>query len=248
MMSQKYLSKLNSDVHAKWIKEHSRTINESIMAALVMSVGDPMDKLLNYLENTYVKVHCVPSSVSAGLANLPLDYVYYNGKPNLSEPTSKKLPTGEPLSGPKAYEYILPYFTTNDMTPDYIYNLGWTMIRTLYPQAVEIAKSIQKETDETLAIQGFKKKLVADDQWFNDPITIPQNESNDDAFRNCVDLKSSEIHCPVRYKGMMRWINYVQGENLSLLHGTPEALTLRRQREMRFFLYPYAFIESGVRL
>ena len=83
---------------------------------------------------------------------------------------------------------------------------------------MKVAKTIQNETDETLAIQGFKKALVADDQWFNDPITIPQNESNDDAFRNCVDLKSSEIHCPVRYKGMMKWINYVQGENLSFLY------------------------------
>ena len=85
-------------------------------------------------ENLY---HCVPSSVSSGLANLPVPYVYVNGSPT-DEVTTKVLPTGEPLSGKKAYESILPFFTTTTKTPNEVHDLGRKMLDELYPEVRRI--------------------------------------------------------------------------------------------------------------
>ncbi|EDO42149.1 predicted protein [Nematostella vectensis] len=46
------------------------------------------------------------------------------------------------LDGRKAYKMILPYFTTTDMSPDEIHQLGWDMLGKLYPEAVRIAQEI----------------------------------------------------------------------------------------------------------
>ena len=79
--------------------------------------------------------HCVPSSVSSGLAGLPLKYVYTNGIANKSRPTDPALPlTDRVLDGKKSYEMIMSYFTTNDMTPDEVHQLGWEMLNKLYPK------------------------------------------------------------------------------------------------------------------
>ena len=78
--------------------------------------------------------HCVPSNISSGLYNLPLKYIYINGKPDMSKPTNRKLPTGEPISGTQTHESILSFFITNDMTPDEVYNKGWEMVNKTYPQ------------------------------------------------------------------------------------------------------------------
>ena len=86
----------------------------------------------SFLETENMR-HCVPSSVSSGLAKLPLDYVYENGT-RTNERTSKKLPLGEPLDGRKAYESIMPYFTTITKTPDEVHQLGKDMLNKLYPE------------------------------------------------------------------------------------------------------------------
>ena len=44
------------------------------------------------------------------------------------------LPTGEMLDGKMAYSEIMAYFTTNDMTPDDVYSLGYKQVNKLYPQ------------------------------------------------------------------------------------------------------------------
>lgn len=65
---------------------------------------------------------------------MPLDHVWVEGKENKSWPTNKKLPTGEMLDGKRAYSMILPYYTTNDMSPDEVYQLGYEQLKKLYPQ------------------------------------------------------------------------------------------------------------------
>ena len=85
-----------------------------------------------YLETENLE-HCVPSSISSGLAGLPLSHVYVNGS-QTAETTSKQLPTGETLNGTKAYESILPYFTTITKTPDEVHELGKEMLKKLYPE------------------------------------------------------------------------------------------------------------------
>lgn len=86
--------------------------------------------------------YCIPSTISSGLASLPLSYVYINGT-STGQATTKKLPTGEPLDGKKAYKKIMPYFTTNDMTPDEVHSLGYKMLNQLYPEVCFIKMTIK---------------------------------------------------------------------------------------------------------
>ena len=91
-----------------------------------------------YLEHEHIH-HCVPSNVSSGLAGLPLKYVWYDGQANTSLPTNRTLPTGEPLDGKKAYSQIMSYFTTNQMTPLEVHELGKKQLDILYPKVSQLA-------------------------------------------------------------------------------------------------------------
>lgn len=90
-----------------------------------------------YLENDHIQ-HCVPSNVSSGLSFLPVSFVYVNGSANVTQKTTKVLPTGEPLDGAKAYIDILSYFTTTNNTPDEVHDLGYTMLHKLFPEVRNI--------------------------------------------------------------------------------------------------------------
>ena len=89
--------------------------------------------LCRYLETEHIR-HCVPSNVSSGLATLPLEYVWLDGKENKSWKTNRTLPTGEPLNGSQAYLNILSYFTTNSTTPLEVFNLGKEQLNIFYPK------------------------------------------------------------------------------------------------------------------
>ena len=88
--------------------------------------------IYSYVEHEHIR-HCVPSNVSSGLANLPLDYIWVDGKENKSAPTDPFLPTGEKLSGARVYSQIMSYFTTNAMTPLEVHELGKKQLSILYP-------------------------------------------------------------------------------------------------------------------
>ena len=60
--------------------------------------------------------------------------MYVNGIANISQTTTKVLPFGEPLNGSTAYMELLSFFTTTNSTPDEVYNLGYDMLRKLYPE------------------------------------------------------------------------------------------------------------------
>lgn len=77
--------------------------------------------------------HCVPSNISSGLANLPLSHVYYKGVKTNKE-TVQILPTGEKLDGSAAYEMLLAYYTTLNLTADEVHDLGWKHVHILYQQ------------------------------------------------------------------------------------------------------------------
>lgn len=85
-----------------------------------------------FLEDEYSD-YCVPSNVSSGLGSLPLSYVWYKGKENRSWPTDPMLPSGEKLNGSYSYSLIMPYFTTNDMKPADVHELGKKQLSKLYP-------------------------------------------------------------------------------------------------------------------
>ena len=118
-----------------------------------------------YLETEGLE-HCVPSSVSSGLANLPLSYVFLNGKKTV-ETTSKQLPDGEPLNGRKAYESIMPYFTTIDKTPDDVHQLGKVMLRKLYPEVNNLTHHDAKKTKFVSRLSfPFPAGALASLSWF----------------------------------------------------------------------------------
>ena len=71
--------------------------------------------------------------MSSGLATLPLKYVWLDGNENKSWPTNSTLPTGEPLNGSQAYLDILSYFTTNNLTPLNVSDLGKEQLEIFYP-------------------------------------------------------------------------------------------------------------------
>lgn len=99
-----------------WLRKYGKTLRQSMREALVNNLGQPLAGLFSYLSNEHRR-HCVPSNVSSGLATRPISYVYRDGVPDLARKTTKTLPTGEKVSGKKAYERILKFFTTTDSTP-----------------------------------------------------------------------------------------------------------------------------------
>jgi len=60
--------------------------------------------------------------------------VFVNGSKTAETP-NKQLPNGEPLNGMKAYESILPYFTSSSKTLEEVHELGKEMLQKLYPEA-----------------------------------------------------------------------------------------------------------------
>ena len=209
MRDPRWLADLEKSASEAWEKKHQKTVRASINEALVEYVGKPLDSLLKYLEFNHSQ-YCVPSNISSGLATLPLSYIYKNGT-NTTIKTTQKLPSGEQLSGKRAYEMILPYFTTNEMTPDEVYALGEKMLKQLYPRAVGIAKQITGMNETDKAVEEFKKRLEDQSMFFNEE-KIPENESNKDAFAKCTSMETAKIYCPKRYKAMLTWFDYVNSK------------------------------------
>ncbi|KXJ22621.1 uncharacterized protein LOC110251997 [Exaiptasia diaphana] len=202
-VSPEYYKHLTAKVKEEWKSVHKKNINESVTEYLIEYIGKPIAEMIRYIKNEY-QSHCVPSSVASGLAGLPVKYVYNNGVPDTSKPTDPTLPmTNMILNGSTAYEKIMPYFTTNDMTPDHVHDLGWKMLDILYPKVVEIAKQITKIQKNDSAVVEFRKLLNSSDSYFNDP--IPRNESDENAHRLCSDLKGAQKYCPQRWKAMQMW-------------------------------------------
>ena len=136
-LQESYLEGLEKGVDGRWTAERGKNVKESIKAALKDGFGEPMLELINYLEFDHMR-HCVPNDVASGLANLPLDFVYVDGAPDRSQPTTKKLPTGEALNGSHSYSLILSYFTTTDISAPEIYEKGWEQLKLLYGEVCYI--------------------------------------------------------------------------------------------------------------
>ena len=134
-LKPEYLAKLYSGVNAQWREEHSgQSVREAIKEALVKGFGEPVLNLIHFLEYQHSR-HCVPTSVASGLANLPVDFVYTDGVPDVGKRTTKTLPgTGKKLNGSETYRLILSYFTTFNISPDAIYDEGIKQLKKYMPQ------------------------------------------------------------------------------------------------------------------
>ncbi|XP_044163638.1 uncharacterized protein LOC122947990 [Acropora millepora] len=188
---------------AKWENDHGRkTVNESLREHAEKYIGQPIYDVIRFLETENMR-HCVPSSVSSGLAKLPLDYVYENGT-RTNERTSKKLPLGEPLDGRKAYESIMPYFTTITKTPDEVHQLGKDMLDKLYPEVLAIARNVTGQQSNETAKEAFIQRLNQSDMFFN-KIPFPANESDKNAHNLCSSIEGAKKFCPSRWATMETW-------------------------------------------
>jgi len=204
-----YYSDLTDEMKKEWRDKHSgKTVKQSLSEYLVEYMGKPMNQLLRYLQYEHY-IYCVPSDVSSGLASLPLAHVWVDGNENTSWPTNTKLSTGDQLNGTETYAMILPYFTTNEMTPMDVHKLGVEQLAKLYPQAIEAAKNATKLDNETEAIEEFKKKLNASDNYFNDK-PFPGNESDNEAHERCRSIEKAKKYCPERWTALQSWFKEAQ--------------------------------------
>ncbi|XP_068740560.1 uncharacterized protein [Montipora capricornis] len=203
IFDESFLGSLKPEHLKQWQDDNGgKTVHDSLREYSLEYIGRPIYKVIRFLEteNLY---HCVPSSVSSGLANLPVSYVYFNGS-QTDELTTKVLPTGEPLSGKKAYKSILPFFTTTTKTPDEVHDLGRKMLDELYPEVLAIARSVTLEQTNETAKDAFILRLNESDMFFNDK-PFPRNESDATAHKLCRSIEEAKKFCPKRWETMEIW-------------------------------------------
>lgn len=193
-------------VEGLWSRRENVSLEYSMADSLISYVGIPLVNLMRYLKGDHMK-HCVPSNVSSGLFNRPLHYVYYNGIADVSKPASRKLPSGEIIDGKAGYERTMRFFTTTNHTAESVYKLGWSLLESIYPQVLDIAKSVTGFTNESKAVESFRKLVHSPSMFFNEQ-PFPKNESDERAHRKCNSEKAAREFCPVRYAAMQRWFKF----------------------------------------
>ncbi|XP_068722705.1 uncharacterized protein [Montipora capricornis] len=205
ILHQNFIATLANDPKESilWERKYGKSVNESLREFVLDYIGKPIDDLFTYVRKVHIQ-YCVSSKVSSGLASLPLPFVYVNNTPDESRPTNKSLPTGELLNGTKSYELIVTYFTTNSLTPDEINQMGYEMLKELYPKVLETARMVTKESNNDTAKDKFIQRMNHSDMYFIQE-EIPQNESNERAYMLCGDVESAKKYCPTRWRAMENW-------------------------------------------
>ncbi|XP_022779081.1 uncharacterized protein LOC111320683 isoform X1 [Stylophora pistillata] len=200
-----FVSKISSEEAEKIIAKHGMNGTVLVEESLVRNVGSPLLDLFEYFENEHLP-HCLPTNISSGLGTLPVDHVYLNGSKTL-ERTNPTFREGDTvLPGKDSYKNFLSYYTTQDITPAEVQDLGWEMLEKLYRQAVDIAKTIMGQDIEETAVNQFAKYLNSTEMYFNEN-PFPENESNEEAFRKCKSEEAAQNYCPERYKTMLKWLD-----------------------------------------
>ncbi|XP_068679121.1 uncharacterized protein [Montipora foliosa] len=198
-----FLGSLKPEHLKQWKDDNGgKTVTDSIREYSLEYIGRPIYEVIRFLETENLE-HCVPSSVSSGLANLPVSYVYVNGSPT-DKVTTNVLPTGEPLNGKKAYESIMPFFTTITKTPKEVHDLGKKMLNKLYPEVLAIARSVTLQKTNETAKDAFIVRLNESDMFFNDE-PFPGNESDTTAYKLCRSIEEAKKFCPKRWETMEIW-------------------------------------------
>ena len=205
---------LSAEDRRKWIKKYRKTFMQSVNDSLIEGIGKPIVDLINYMERDHIR-HCLPRDLASGISELPVDFIYVDGN-STNTRTTKRLPiTNEILDGRKAYKNILPYFTTSDITPERINEIGNERLNALYPQVIDLAKNITAKSNETEAVAAFRKILTNQSSFYNDA-PFPEIESNGTAHKLCTDMEKARKHCPKRYESLLKWISTCR-ETMSML-------------------------------
>lgn len=71
-----------------------------------------------------------------------------------------------------------------------VYKLGWSLLESIYPQVLDIAKSVTGFTNESKAVESFRKLVHSPSMFFNEQ-PFPKNESDERAHRKCNSEKGS---------------------------------------------------------
>lgn len=201
---------------AKWKLEHNNTsVRVSLNKALEDGFSKPFRKLYKYLTEEHI-THCPPDDEASGISVLPLQYVYVNGKAMKDQPTTQKLPiTNTKLDGNDLYRKFVKRFTTTNLTPPEIFKEGEKQLNIFYPQLVNLTKEYTKINDEDKAVEKMKAIMEGDAQWH--AFNFPENESNAQAHARCSSPEKAKKYCPVRWKGIKKWGNYLN-RILSMIH------------------------------
>ncbi|XP_029193183.2 uncharacterized protein LOC114959365 [Acropora millepora] len=206
LLNADFYANITVEMDNQWKSTHAgKDVKETIKEWLVKYIGEPINEMLRYLKLEHSR-HCVPSNVSSGLATLPLKYIWFDGQSNMSFPTTQTLPTGERLNGPWAYSQILSYFTTNQMTPLEVHELGKKQLDILYPKILEVVREVTGETNNVRAVEKFREKLNSSENYFNSE-PFPKDESDEEAHKKCSDIEGAKKYCPKRWAAMELWFS-----------------------------------------
>ncbi|XP_046857376.1 uncharacterized protein LOC124450775 isoform X2 [Xenia sp. Carnegie-2017] len=201
---EKFIENLSTTDREKWMVTYKKDFTQSVKESLIEGIGKPVVDLVKYMENVHLR-HCLPLNHASGLANLPVKYIYVDGK-RTDNRTTRRFPiTNTIIDGKKSYKDILAYFTTSDITPERVNEIGHERLNVLYPQVVEIAKNVTGLSHETAAITAFRKILANQKSYYNKK-PFPEIESNATAHQRCTDIESARKFCPGRYKSLKAWI------------------------------------------
>ena len=85
---------------------------------------------------------------------------------------------------------------------------------------MQLAKDYTGFKNNVSAIDEFSRQLQAQDKYFNDK-RFPANESGEEAFIKCNDIKSAEAYCPKRYKAMKAWIENGEKARITVFNISP---------------------------
>lgn len=205
LLQSGFFEHLSEDDNKTWKEIHLLDVTPFFNRSLVQNIAKPLLNLLEYLEDEHFQ-SCPDQRILNGFGQLPLGAVYFgHTQRDPSQPATHELPTGEPLSGPKTYESLMRYFTTLEITPLQLREEAVKRLDQLYEEAVDIAKRYTGEKVNTTAISNFKLALQHANMSFNIE-AFPTNESDEKAFRLCVDDKSARAYCPERWRAMQDWI------------------------------------------
>eukprot|EP00111_Clytia_hemisphaerica_P000364 TCONS_00000989-protein len=208
ILNSVFYSQLDKDAEKKWRKSYGHSSVRTLYSTLLHGFIFPARKYHRFLQNEYLR-QCPPDHVATGLSHLPVMFQYLDGKPNFTKPTTMKLPlTGGKLDGKRLYSQVLKRYTTLNVTSEEVHQEGIKQLDIFYPKLVNIAKNLTGSKTEDEAISKIKSKLSAPNQ-FHGPKKFPEVESNTTAYARCKDEFSARKYCPIRWKSMEKWKNYL---------------------------------------
>lgn len=206
VLNRGYTAKITSEMNETWYKRRGEGVHESLKRFLLDYLGEPLTRLIRYLETEHIE-YCYQGV--NGMANLPLTSVYVNGVRDGSRPTHEKLPNGDAINITYSYTKLLPFFTRNGTSPEELKEMGYKKLQALLDKAKDLAKQYTGIEDVNTAVSEFRKILQSRSMFFNDA-GFPANESGDEAFMKCVDAEGAGAFCPLRWRSLQKWINYTK--------------------------------------